>query len=128
MEAKALIDFIDSNLSSVREARDVAIALGVNYETFRKGLRRATGQSPAKLIRRRRVAVMQELLAGTDLRCFEVCYRVGFTREETGGRVFKRLAGLTMTEYRQQTVDGRRLNAEAPLFDRKSPAGVQATR
>jgi AraC family transcriptional regulator of adaptative response / methylphosphotriester-DNA alkyltransferase methyltransferase len=73
----------------------------VNYHTLRGQFKREAGVSLVRFIAQRRVARAQELLRETDLRHCEICYLVGFPSEVTGARTFKRVAGQTMTDYRE---------------------------
>ena len=48
-----------------------------------------------------RIERTKVLLQQTDLQCKEICLAVGFSREDVGAHVFKRLTGLTMEAYRK---------------------------
>jgi len=49
----------------------------------------------------------KELLRETDLRHYEICYVVGFPREFTGARTFKRLSVEQMERYRVRVQDAQ---------------------
>ncbi len=61
-----------------------------------------TGTPPARYLRKLRMQNAATLLVETFLSVKEVMARVGFTDESHFVRDFKRLNGLTPTEYRRQ--------------------------
>ena len=81
---------------------EIAEQLGIPYETLRKDFRRVEGVTLGAFITRKKVEYMKHLLEKTDLRCFEISDRVGFSREEVCMRVFKKHTGMTMLAYRRQ--------------------------
>ena len=81
---------------------EIADHLGFSYETLRKDFRRVTGVTLGLFLMQKKVEHAKLLLMTTDLRCFEISGLVGFPREETFMRVFKKHTGLTMRAYRCQ--------------------------
>lgn len=75
--------------------------LKVPAETLRKQFRRREGIPISKFIRLMKVENAKKLLTETDKYCFEICYEVGFPREDGGSRTFKQVTGMTMVEYRE---------------------------
>ncbi len=63
-----------------------------------------TGTPPARYLRTLRMQDAATLLANTFLSVKEIIARVGFTDESHFVRDFKRIHGLTPTEYRKQNV------------------------
>ena len=98
--------FIDSNLAAIRSPRDVALGLGLNYETLRKSFRYGEMITLGRYITLRRIEAAKRLLIEKpDLYCYQVCDEVGFSSEAQGEKYFHSFTGLTMREYRQQYLD-----------------------
>ena len=92
--------YIRNHIGHIRTIQDVADHLDLSSETLRRTFRRAEGVSLSQFITQVRIEQAKTLLRETDLLCFEICYAVGFTREDTGAKVFKREVGCTMKAWR----------------------------
>ena len=92
--------YIRNRISHIGTNQEVADHFDVSSETLRRRFRRAEGMSLSRFITQVRVEKAKALLRETDLLCFEICFVVGFTREDTGAKVFKRVAGCTMQAWR----------------------------
>jgi two-component system response regulator YesN len=93
---------IKSNLRDLKKVEDVAQLLGASTETLRKDFIREEKIPLSDYIRLKRVETMSELLTGTRMPCYLIGFEVGFRREDTAAKVFKKLTGLTMQEYRKR--------------------------
>lgn len=85
-----------------RTLKDVAACFGASSETVRREFFRTMRIHVHEFIVTAKVEKMKELLLDTKRRCFEICFDVGFRREDTGAKVFKRFTGMSMEEYRKQ--------------------------
>lgn len=101
-------------MGEIEQARDVATLCEIPYETLRKDFRREAHETLWNLVTRLRVERMKRLLLETDLRCAEVGYAVGISREETAARIFRRKTGCTMTDFRREFTDGDGEHSNAP--------------
>ena len=99
-------EVIDTSYRELRGPEDVAAAVGLPLETLRKAFRREHGVWPRDYLERRRVEEAKRLLAGSDLRAYEVGLAVGWGREDTASRAFHRATGVTMREYRRDVKGG----------------------
>ncbi len=79
-----------------------------------------TGTPPARYLRTLRMQDATTLLADTFLSVKEIIARVGFTDESHFVRDFKRIYGVTPTEYRKQNtiIDVSRFDATGGRKDR----------
>ncbi len=93
--------FIDQNLKEVDSIYSISSRLQVSYHTLRKSFLREEQVSLADYINQQKVQAMKELLVMENLPCFSVCLEFGF-REDTGAKVFKKVTGMTMREYRKR--------------------------
>lgn len=111
---------IQAHISEIQSIRDIGRMTTRSWETIRKDFVRWERATPAAFIRRTRVAKAKRLLMQTELSCQVICHRVGFSREEVGERVFKRLTGLTMKEHRRQS----RIKVAKSLLRLNTPNGI----
>ena len=82
---------------------DVAAAVHLSYETFRKGFREATGTTPAHYRAVRRIEAAKALLRYTpNITNREIAETLGFADEFHFSRRFTQLAGITPRLFRQQ--------------------------
>lgn len=96
----AVKTFVDLNLKQIRSVHTIADRLGIPYDTLRKVFLRTENMPLADYIAERKVVVMKEHLSVTDAPCYVICFEAGL-REDTGAKIFKRVTGLTMQEYRK---------------------------
>lgn len=82
---------------------ELASRLCMGYSNFRKVFRQYTGFSPAKYIQDVRFAHVKEVLTNTTLPVKEVAYEAGFDNYDYFFTAFRRLCGMTPTEYRDFT-------------------------
>ncbi len=101
-DARAVSAYVEAHLAEIHAGADVAAALGVPLPTLRRAFQRETGEPLGQYLTRLRVERAKRLLRETDLRCFEVGQRVGWHREDTAARAFRREVGMTMETYRQR--------------------------
>jgi len=104
----------------VHTIEDIATTVGKSAETIRKSFFRATGVNLSQFISLARVEKMQRLLIETCTPCKTICFHVG-CREDSGAKMFKRMVGMTMDEFRrmkQNDAAGRR--REAPMKTTRS--------
>ncbi|HEY8457608.1 MAG TPA: helix-turn-helix domain-containing protein [Actinopolymorphaceae bacterium] len=89
------------NLSEPLDLREVAKAVGMPYETWRRRFRSATGMAPAHFRLRHRLEVARHLLRQTSLPIADIAASVGFTDEAHLARHFRAYVGVTAGQYRR---------------------------
>ena len=99
----AVKNYIENHLSEIRNVKDLAKNVGANYETLRKDFRRRNPISLSSYLTNERIDKMKVMLLDKHIRCFEICYKVGFEREDTGAKVFKKNTGMTMEQFRRRS-------------------------
>ena len=95
--------FVNQNIKEVKTIHCVSERLKMSYDTLRKSFLRVERIPLADYITQRKVQAMKELLLVADHPCFYVCYEFGY-REDSGAKVFKKLTGMTMREYRIRNI------------------------
>lgn len=87
--------------SRIKKISDLAQLLGSTAEPLKKGFMRRERISLSKYLSEIRIERAKELLQKSNLKCKEICLAVGFSREDSGSRTFKRHTGISMKEYRK---------------------------
>lgn len=94
------IDYIEQRLDEPIDLRSVSREAGISHAHFQRIFKAVTGETLKAYVRSRRLAGALELLSGTEMRILDVAITSGFESQESFARAFKRLFGLTPTEYR----------------------------
>ena len=82
---------------------EVASRLCMGYSNFRRTFREYTGFSPAKYIQEFRMNKVKEALTNSTQPVKQIAYDYGYENVDYFFTVFRRLAGMTPTEYRRLT-------------------------
>jgi YesN/AraC family two-component response regulator len=93
--------FVDQHIKEVKSIHSVSARLKIHYDTLRKSFLKNEQIALAAYITKQKVQAMKEHLVRRDDPCFFICYEYGY-REDSGAKVFKKLTGMTMLEYRRK--------------------------
>jgi AraC-like DNA-binding protein len=85
------------------DVEELAEAAGFSAAQFRRAFRRCTGLSPRDYLKVHRLKTARHLLASTDLPVRVVAARCGFASTSHFIQFFKRAAGPSPAQYRQNT-------------------------
>ncbi|MEN3282263.1 MAG: peptide/nickel transport system substrate-binding protein [Solirubrobacteraceae bacterium] len=94
-------ELLAADLKGERELREIAAAVGLSYEAFRKRFRAFTGTSPASFRLDRRVETAQELLRTTPYTHAEIADRLGFADAFSFTKCFRARVGVPPRDYRR---------------------------
>jgi transcriptional regulator GlxA family with amidase domain len=97
--------YIEKNIARIHTIEDIATPHKVSPETLKKEFLRREGIGISDFVAKTRVLKMKDLLVRTNDKCLVICLRIG-CREDVGGRLFKRITGMTMEEFRRRHRDG----------------------
>jgi AraC-like DNA-binding protein len=86
-----------SNLS------EIAHAVGLSYDTFRRQFRRHTGIAPARYRMNRRMVAASDLLLNTSMSIRQIAEGLGFYNEFHFSQKFKQLKGVSPREFRRHS-------------------------
>ncbi len=91
------------------EVREMARRCGFRANSVSTLLTATLGQSPTDYMREARLEVACRLLGSSELKLWQVAQLVGYGSEDTFGKAFKRLYGVTPTDFHEadQTVRAR---------------------
>jgi AraC-like DNA-binding protein len=93
-------DLADARYVEPLTVDDLAAAAGLSRAHFSRAFRRAFGESPHQYLLTRRLERAAALLRTTDRSVAEVCLAVGLQSLGSFTTSFKRMFGMTPTEYR----------------------------
>jgi len=99
---QAAIDFIESRLFEDIAPSAVAAQIGFSEYHFHRIFRGMLRESVADYIRKRRISEAAKLLQESDKPILELALASGFETHESFTRAFKKMYGLTPSQYRQQ--------------------------
>jgi AraC-like DNA-binding protein len=105
VEIRHALAWMDRNLCDPLSIPQMAAASGLSQSHFRETFHKATGLTPSDYLMRRRVTRAKELLdkiGATELGITEIAFKVGFQSSSYFAAVFKKLTGMTPSEYREQ--------------------------
>jgi len=102
-EIQLALAWMDRNLGDPLSIPDLAEASGLSQSHFRQCFHKETGFSPSDYLARRRVMRAKPLLRGNRLTITEIAFQLGFQSSPYFAAVFKKLTGMTPSEYRGDT-------------------------
>jgi LacI family transcriptional regulator len=85
-----------------RDAAQLARDLNVSRRVLERHFQEAIGRSPARELRRARMALAQRLLRGTDLSIDLISERCGYEHARHFTEMFRKMTGETPAKYRRQ--------------------------
>jgi AraC-like DNA-binding protein len=103
VEIRQALAWMDRNLGEPLSIPQMAAASGLSQGHFRQRFHKATGFNPSDYLTRRRVTRAKQLLRNHSLAITEIAFRLGFQSSPYFAAVFKKLTGMTPSEYRDQT-------------------------
>ena len=96
------IDFIDKNIRNGISVPDVVAHLGVSTSLLSLRFRQIQGESILQTIRNRRMREVKKLLSSTSYPITRIISMCGFKSENSPKNLFRKMFGMTMSEYRRQ--------------------------
>lgn len=100
---KKAIEFIRSKApSTALKVIDVCKAIGISQSSLKALMAKTLGRSPKKEIDNIRISAFRDYLISTDQSIGEIAYSMGFHASEEASRFFRKMTGMTPTEFRKQ--------------------------
>ncbi len=94
--------WLDKNYRGKVVIASLAKLSGYNERTFLRRFRKATGESPLEYLQRMRIEKAKQLLAGSRETLEVITKTVGYEDVSSFRRLFKQIAGVSPTVYRQR--------------------------
>lgn len=121
-------NFIQAHSGEELSLGKVARATNTSANYFSEKFKEATGENFVRYVARSRYEKAATMLRDGQLRVSEIAFAVGFQSLSQFNRVFKKLAGMSPTEYRaaEQRRQKRRSLAVSPLPGHRDFTGKNA--
>jgi AraC family transcriptional regulator len=98
---KRILEYIDANLGKNITLSELAGAVDMSLYYFAVLFRRSTGLSPHRFVLNQRVERAKELLRDPKLSVLDVSIDVGFEHQNNFARAFRRVIGVSPTQFRR---------------------------
>ncbi|WP_338768488.1 helix-turn-helix transcriptional regulator [Nocardia vulneris] len=99
-------DLADRRYADPLDLDELAAAAGVSKYHFLRAFAAVYGLTPAAYLTERRIERAQDLLRATNLTVTEVCMLVGYSSLGSFSSKFRKLVGVTPSEYQAKFADG----------------------
>ncbi|MGX1771078.1 helix-turn-helix transcriptional regulator [Nocardia brasiliensis] len=99
-------DLADRRYADPLDLDELAAAAGVSKYHFLRAFAAVYGLTPAAYLTERRIERAQDLLRSTNLTVTEVCMLVGYSSLGSFSSKFRKLVGVTPSEYQAKFADG----------------------
>ncbi|MFF2017351.1 response regulator [Paenibacillus sp. NPDC058177] len=110
------INYVHKHFAEDLNMAVVSNQLSLNYTYFSHAFKEYTGTSFSSYLRNFRLEKAKELLAGSDLKVYEISQQVGFDNVKHFIRIFKESEGITALEYRNQNQQPPKKTIPYPKF------------
>jgi len=97
---KIITDFIVSAREGCPTAAQLAAVCGMSSSSFRQRFKQTTGKSLHAYVEEVRLNRAKAFLTDSELSMKEIAYELGFTHQGTFSSSFRRVVGLSPSEYR----------------------------
>jgi len=98
------VDYIKRKYAESLTLEDVAESLNISPFYLSRILKKHTGRNYTDLVAEMRISKAKEFLRDVNLSIKEVTYMTGFNSQNYFSRIFKKLVGISPSEYRRQFV------------------------
>ncbi|PMR73997.1 helix-turn-helix domain-containing protein [Billgrantia endophytica] len=101
-QLKAVTEYLEANLSASLHLDDLAAAANLGRTAFLQQFKASTGQTPHQYLMAARVRKACELLKGSAVPLSDIAYACGFADQAHFSTTFKRIVGVTPSQYRRE--------------------------
>lgn len=96
-------EYIENNLENNVSLTELSEVAGVSLYHFAKAFKQSTGATPHQYVLERKMDRAKELLRDPNRSVLETSARTGFVDQSHFTKIFRRLVGVTPTEFRNAT-------------------------
>jgi AraC family transcriptional regulator len=95
-------ELVDAKMEDELTLCEMAQSVELSTAHFSRMFRKSTGENPHHFVLRHRVERAKEMLRAAEARVLDVAVACGFKTQQHFARVFRRMCGVSPTEYRQE--------------------------
>jgi AraC family transcriptional regulator len=95
-------EFVHAKMEGELTLYEMAQSVELSTAHFSRMFHKSTGESPHHFVLRHRVEHAKEMLRAAEARVLDVAVGCGFKTQQHFARVFRRMCGVSPTEYRQE--------------------------
>ena len=99
---RKVTELVHAKIEDQLSLDEMAESAGLSAAHFSKVFRKSTGETPHQFLLRQRVERAKEMLRAGEERVLDVAVASGFKTQQHFARVFRRVCGISPTEYRQE--------------------------
>jgi AraC family transcriptional regulator len=99
---RKVTELVHAKMEEGLTLRDMAQSVELSISHFSQMFRRSTGETPHQFVLHQRVERAKEMLRAAEARVLDVAIACGFKTQQHFARVFRRLSGLSPTQYRHE--------------------------
>jgi AraC-like DNA-binding protein len=96
-----ITEFVRSRINEDIRLSEMAAVAGLSVSHFSHMFRQSVGESPHQFVLRQRVQYAKEMLLSWDVRMIDVALACGFKTQQHFARIFRKVCGISPTEYRR---------------------------
>jgi len=99
---RRVTELVKAKIEEDLTLEEMAESVELSKAHFSQMFRKSTGQSPHQFVLRHRVEHAKQILRAPNLRVLDVAVACGFKTQQHFARVFRKMCGISPTEYRQE--------------------------
>jgi AraC family transcriptional regulator len=117
-------ELVQANMEGELTLDEMSQSVGLSTAHFSQMFRQSTGESPHQFVLRNRVERAKEMLQAAEMRVLEVAVACGFKTQQHFARVFRRVCGVSPTEYRHEFLSNRAVPLNETYDESPSQRGL----
>jgi AraC family transcriptional regulator len=95
-------ELVDAKMEDTLSLHEMAQSVELSTAHFSRMFRKSTGECPHEFVLRHRLERAKEMLCAAETRVLDVAVACGFKTQQHFARVFRRMWGVSPSEYRQE--------------------------
>lgn len=103
-QIRRVCQFMETRVKGDFSLDDLSRLIGLSPEHFCRAFTRALGRPPFRWLEQRRMEIARSLIADGQLSLTEIALELGFSGQSTFGTAFRRVTGITPTQYRRRII------------------------